>query len=394
MVARRRTKRLAVRKSGSSDLNDDIDMMGQTQENEKIEVSVTSKEILPKQMALAKLLRSENILSILSIKYKSPFKVLIEFGDKENAHKLLSNKRFAEADYRCQLTEGLQMIFGVVRNIDLDVQEEEMLASFESEFEILSIKRLRRCLDNGDWIESESVRVCFKSPTLPSYILIYGCRFKVEPFTFPVTQCSSCWRYGHTKKFCPRKKDFCPKCGEQHSNCETKIYSCINCNGNHMALERMSCPVFLKEKEIRRIMCEENCKYRQALLIYYDKKKLSDRRQRYNMNETNEEFNNRNVNYNETNLNKTYRDVLVTEAEIHNEKKEESSDSEIEMENIETVQTGSQKEKKRKKKGSKVERVVGDTEYIAENTEREKRQGENREEYEKKRKTELMVMVV
>lgn len=153
-----------------------------------------------------------------------------------------------------------------------------------------------------------------------------------------------------------------------------------------MALERMSCPVFLKEKEIRKIMCEENCKYRQALLIYYDKKKLSDRRQRYNMNETNEEFNNRNVNYNETNLNKTYRDVLVTEAEIHNEKKEESSDSEIEMENIETVQTGSQKEKKRKKKGSKVERVVGDTEYIAENTERERRQGENREEYEKRRK--------
>ncbi|CAG4964999.1 unnamed protein product [Parnassius apollo] len=39
----------------------------------KYEVCVTSFKELPKQMALAKVLRSENILNIETIKYKSPF---------------------------------------------------------------------------------------------------------------------------------------------------------------------------------------------------------------------------------------------------------------------------------------------------------------------------------
>lgn len=39
-----------------------------------------------------------------------------------------------------------------------------------------------------------------------------------------------------------------------------------------MALEK-SCPVFLKEKEIRKIMCENNITYRKALSKYLDEKK-------------------------------------------------------------------------------------------------------------------------
>ncbi|XP_039760327.1 uncharacterized protein LOC120633957 [Pararge aegeria] len=380
-VKRNRPKRLAVRKSSSSDNMDEDEIYKENQENAKIEVIITSKEILPKQMALAKLLRAENIGNILSVKYKSPYKVLVEFSDTRNAEKLLTNKKFADSDYRCQLTQEIQLSFGVVRNIDMEVQESEMIGIFESEYEILSIKRLRRFNEKREWIESESVRVCFKSSTLPSYILIYGCRFKVETFTFPVTQCSGCWNYGHSRKFCPTKRIICPKCGKQHPNCETKLYTCINCKGSHMALDK-TCPVFYKEKEIRKIMCEENCKYRKALFVYHNKRKVSDRLQRKMTGVTVEHRENEHI---KGNGNRTYRDVLVSETEIHNEHMETSSNSEKEEEIIETIPTGSQKVKKRKKKGNKVESTV-DMEYITENIGRGEWQGSNKEKKEKRNK--------
>ncbi|KAJ8706201.1 hypothetical protein PYW08_010827 [Mythimna loreyi] len=62
-------------------------------ENNKIkhEVCITSIESIPKQMALARLLKCENIKNIIRIKYKSFNKVLIQFQEKEDAISLLEN---------------------------------------------------------------------------------------------------------------------------------------------------------------------------------------------------------------------------------------------------------------------------------------------------------------
>ncbi|CAH2106871.1 unnamed protein product [Euphydryas editha] len=47
--------------------------------HDKHEVSMTSLKMLPKQFAMAKLLRDEDIQNIVRIKYKGPYKVLINF---------------------------------------------------------------------------------------------------------------------------------------------------------------------------------------------------------------------------------------------------------------------------------------------------------------------------
>lgn len=338
-VTKRRPKRLAVQLLSSSEVLDSNMMQYDV---DKFEVCLTSKEILPKQMALAKLLRSENIKNIISIKYKSPYKILIESSDKENAEKMLSNRKLAEMDIRCSLTQEVQSTYGIVRNVDLDVIEEEMINIFESTFEILSIKRLNKFIENNKWVESETVRVCFKSSTLPSYIQIYGCRFKVEPYTFPVTQCSGCWRYGHTKKYCPTKKIICPKCGEQHQNCETQNFVCINCKGNHMALNK-TCPTFQREKDIRKIMCMENCTYRKGLQLFNNKKKIDEQVSK-------DETNNIN-NYRESNnideRNKTYRDALVNNTMMFTENLDMSTDSEMEENNIKSIKSTPQKKKRK-----------------------------------------------
>ncbi|CAH1647536.1 unnamed protein product [Spodoptera littoralis] len=229
---------------------------------EKIIVSVTSKEILPKQFGLAKKLRAENIDNILKITYKNPYKVLIEFEDKTNAQKLVNCESFHGLGYRCLFTNERILCYGVVKNIDLDIEDKEFQDSLECEHQVVSVRRLKRLTDTGGWINSETVRICLRSVFTPICLYIYGYRFKVEPYTFPVTQCSACWRYAHPLKICPTKNNLCPKCGKEHANCETKEYKCLNCKGAHMALDK-SCPIFLKEKA--NIMCQENCTYGKAL---------------------------------------------------------------------------------------------------------------------------------
>ncbi|XP_052759006.1 uncharacterized protein LOC128202492 [Galleria mellonella] len=234
------------------------------------EVSVSSLEALPKQIALAKLLRSLTISNIVRIKYKNPYKILIRFEKKENAEKLINCQKFKDLGYKCQMTYENNITYGIIKGIDIDMNVDELLDIINCPHKILSMKRLNRLNSEGKWVESETVRICFESSILPDFVYAYGCRFRVEKYVFPVTQCSICWKFGHSAKFCASKKVLCPKCGGSHNNCDTKIFTCLNCKGIHMSLDKQ-CPIFIKEKNIRLIMSRENVSYRKALQIIDEK---------------------------------------------------------------------------------------------------------------------------
>ncbi|XP_047025512.1 uncharacterized protein LOC124634132 [Helicoverpa zea] len=262
VTVNRKAKRL--NRNPSIDGLPHIDMTTRIAENNKFEICMTSKEPLPKQIALAKMLRKYNIDDINRIKYKSSFKVLILFESQGKANALLNCKEIAELGLKCQMTSELSVSYGLIKQIDLETEIEELQNTLKCDTDIISIIRLKRLNNEGNWIESETIRICFKGPTLPPYVYGYGCRFKVEPYTFPVSQCSGCWKYGHIRKYCPLKKVLCPKCGQNHTNCEIKVFKCLNCRGPHLAFDK-TCPVFLKEKELRNIMCKEACSYKKAL---------------------------------------------------------------------------------------------------------------------------------
>ncbi|KAF9810918.1 hypothetical protein SFRURICE_005344 [Spodoptera frugiperda] len=96
------------------------------------EVCVTSKENLPKPIAFAKILRSENIKDILRIKYKSANKVLIQCQRKEDALKLTDCKQFKEMGLRCELIQEMSVSYGIVKGIDLELSEEELMSIFKN----------------------------------------------------------------------------------------------------------------------------------------------------------------------------------------------------------------------------------------------------------------------
>lgn len=235
---------------------------------EKVEICVTGKEKLPKQIGLARLLKSENIKGVIRVKYLNAYKIIIDFDNLMNAEELLKCKSLIDKGYKCQKTFEVGLSYGTIKNIDLELSDKEVCESLKSEVEIIEVKRQnRRSFDDGTWKPCEVIRICFKGPTLPSYVFVLETRVKVDPYIFPVTQCSRCWKYGHLVRMCPSIKITCPKCGGNHPNCETINYKCINCSGEHMALAKF-CPMFLKEKKIRQIMAENNCTYRKALSIY------------------------------------------------------------------------------------------------------------------------------
>lgn len=336
-VTHRRPKRLARsfstnNKQMEQDSSDIVDT----------EVCMTAKEMLPKQIALAKKLMLENINNILKIKYKNPYKVFIRFETAEDAKKLLHNKNIADLGYRCQLTHKLNFIYGVVKEMDLEESDEDLMKNIKSEAEIISVRRLKRKNYEGEWVESESVRFCFKGSTLPPYVRGYGCRFEVEPYIFPVTQCSNCWKFGHLMRQCPTKKVLCPKCGGQHANCDTTNYKCINCKGNHISLYKR-CPVYLKERQIRVIMSQDNCTYKVALNKYLTEIQTEE------CDSIVQEGYNGDTNLEDTQpiLNKkpSYRDIVLTKAIVHREMTQQ--EPEVNSSNNKTNKPSRKKNKKR-----------------------------------------------
>ncbi|CAB3249904.1 unnamed protein product [Arctia plantaginis] len=123
---------------------------------------------------MAKLLTTENIENVLKIKYRGLYTVNIIFKSKEDAEKLLKCQKFKELEYVYQSIDEVNLSYGVVKDVDLDVEEKEILQQFSCEHEIVGMRRLKRLNSDGTWIDSTVVQLAFKSSTLPSYLFGNG----------------------------------------------------------------------------------------------------------------------------------------------------------------------------------------------------------------------------
>ncbi|KAI5638401.1 hypothetical protein NE865_09035 [Phthorimaea operculella] len=237
---------------------------------ESIEIYIYCKEKMPKQFALAKLFKEQGIVGVNKIKYLNPYKIRVEAKDEVLAGQIMLCRKFEDLNWRFQRALEVDVSYGVIKGVDLDLTDAEIHESIScpEPAMLVAAKRLRKRDINGAWVNCEAVRLAFKGTIVPTHIYVDQLRIAVEPYVFPVTQCSRCWKLGHTAGRCTSKNIVCPKCSGEHENCTVKVFKCVNCSQNHMALERRKCPVFLKEKTIRELMSEFRCSYRMALLMY------------------------------------------------------------------------------------------------------------------------------
>lgn len=238
------------------------------QENEiKIQICITYKDKLPKRFEFAKIMKNCEIEGIVRVRYVNPFKILLNFSKEEYADKLIHKTEIKQLEWKIQKTWEVGTSYGLIRDVESNLTEEEILENIVSDVQVVSARRLNRKEDDGSWVTSEKVRIGFIGPRVPSFVYLHHLRTEVERFVFPVTQCSRCWRFGHIVKMCPSNKIRCPKCGDDHPNCETDKFQCINCSGDHISLDK-TCPVYEREKKIRYLMSEFNCSYQKALTLY------------------------------------------------------------------------------------------------------------------------------
>ncbi|KYN39838.1 hypothetical protein ALC56_05778 [Trachymyrmex septentrionalis] len=101
----------------------------------------------------------------------------------------------------------------VIKNVPLDVSEDDILREFNS-YKILSAKRLNiRERKNGELIftPSRTVMIKFRGQLLPRSIIYLYVNFPIFLYFPRVLICFSCLRYGHVSADCKGKLR-CARC--------------------------------------------------------------------------------------------------------------------------------------------------------------------------------------
>lgn len=243
-----------------------------------IELYISCNDKLPKQFAFAKLLKLYEITDVVKVKYINPYKIRIDLNNELMTDRLETCKEFIEKGWKFQRAMEQTYSYGVLKNVDLELPDQEILESITcpAPAKLASVYRLQ-WRSEKEWLPSESVRLCFQGTYLPGFVYVDGLKIKIDPYIFPVSQCSRCWKLGHTAKKCTGNKIVCPKCSGNHPNCDTQIFTCVNCSGSHISLSKM-CPKYLKEKRLRELMAEFNCTYRKAMTMYVEPEKTEQKR--------------------------------------------------------------------------------------------------------------------
>lgn len=150
-----------------------------------------------------------------------------------------------------------------IRGVPLDFSEEE-IQEIQCEVPVIKVERMKRRGEGEDLVDTPNLKVTVQGTSVPRMFRIFGVSFRAEQYIFPVKQCRTCWRFGHTSKVCfgnPR----CQVCGKVHASdgeCQDKI-CCRNCRGNHEASDR-SCPERKRRADIFRTMAKKNMPYAEA----------------------------------------------------------------------------------------------------------------------------------
>lgn len=147
---------------------------------------------------------------------------------------------------------------GVIRDIDVELEDNEILAELISPSRPISIRRLTRKTYVNNKLLTEKLPVCFinfDSQSLPQYVSLYGAKCKVNPYIPSIRQCKNCLRFRHSEEQC-RSKMRCEHCTQNHNvrECplaEATLPVCIHCNGEHRSTFR-DCPVkIMQNNEIK-----------------------------------------------------------------------------------------------------------------------------------------------
>lgn len=191
---------------------------------------------------------------ITNVRVVGSNRMKVEASSRYAANKLVRSQCFIEKGLVAYIPDFLISKTGVVRGVDTDISEEEILREIVSTATPTHVRRLtigRKDEKTGSTYR-QKIQTCFvtfQGQKLPQYISIYGARCRVEPYVPPVRQCAKCFRIGHVAAQCRSKEIRCLHCAGPHDSdspdCQNSSKTfCINCSKDDHKANSRTCPIY------------------------------------------------------------------------------------------------------------------------------------------------------
>lgn len=185
----------------------------------------------------------------------------IIFDDMIKANRILDIMDTEDRRVTYAITTRTAKCKGVITSWDEPMAE--LGEALDNPANVLMLERLRKRIYDEKkkeyyWEATKHVVITFRGNVLPKELPIWGAvaALPVRPFVDPVIQCFNCYRFGHWKDKC-RKKRACLICGEEYHGICTRDMKCTNCEGKHKSNDK-SCEVYKRNVQIKKLIATEN----------------------------------------------------------------------------------------------------------------------------------------
>lgn len=233
---------------------------------------VYAKQEKIKETTLARVLKRSGIINIINIYRVNDNILKIMFKDKVNANRTLDCTTLHQ--YEFFIPEMYTTTYGVIRNVELDIDITELKGEIRAEVPITNIERIKK-YDHMTKTLSDTtlIKIAFRSAYLPRKVLLYDGLVKEVNFFLPRPMfCTECVSYGHMKKKCRSKVKRCQVCGEEIINNEhiCQGQNCRFCLEKHVTNSK-NCEERNIQIKIRNTMTVKKTTYREAKKIVAEK---------------------------------------------------------------------------------------------------------------------------
>lgn len=216
-------------------------------------------------ICLANNLNKRNLINkkVISIKNTSKNCVKIVCESFMTANQLL---KVQLDNVNLEIPKSFLYIEGVV-SIPLQLNENDISSNITSEAPIAKIERMTRWNHQTQQAEpTNNMKITFRASELPRKIDLMCVPIKVYYYIPSPTFCKTCFRFGHTKKYC-KATNTCKNCLSTHTAtiCNEPEIKCRYCpDANHYTGHK-DCPETQKQKSIKEYMIKNKTSYNNAL---------------------------------------------------------------------------------------------------------------------------------
>lgn len=195
--------------------------------------------------------------------------LLIETRNQRQADILYKASTLGDTPITVKDHPTLNTVRGTVFSYDLLELDEEYLLENLKEQNISKVERVKKFNASRELVPTPLLILTFESKVVPISIKAGFLSLRTRKHYPMPLKCKTCHIFGHTAKRC-RGQRLCVSCGELSHSGECIAVKCNNCtkhyplfSNQHRANDR-SCLKYLEEKEIVRIMVDENKMYNDA----------------------------------------------------------------------------------------------------------------------------------